>query len=1066
VFHGINGQFFDTKFGKNRAQYNDDFRYWSQYESDNFIVYWYGKGKNIGHTVTQIAEINYDEIRKSLEHRTNDKIEILVYNDLSDMRQSNIGEDEIFMSQPGYTKVVDTKMLIYFNGDHQILEESIRKGIATIYLNSMLFGSNLQDFLQNSATLKLPPWFLEGFNAYAGSNWDILIDDEIRDIVNQKKYKYNFKKLSKKHPRAAGHAMWYYLKNEFGRSTILDLIYHVKITRDLEKSIEFVLSTKPKKLYEDWANFFRTKYNSENKFSELVGSELKIKNKKYNPISVLAPSPDGRFLAYAVNTNGKINLYLHDCTTQSTKKIDCRGFQNKFQEPYYNYPHITWKTDGSEFTYTYQDKDDIYIKKHFMDGSKPIIQLLPDIYQSIYSIDYYKGNYYVINAEVDGMGDLFLYDAENRATTAITSDFYNDLDARVTQFEGKDGIVFSSNRSFEHVIPTELDTILPLGEFDVFFYELPDISDKSALFSLPKTLVRLTNTIDYSERYPQIIDDKVYYIQSPSGIKNLYATDLKSNEVNALTNLPRNIIRHNLNRDHYYYTLYHDGRYKVFKMPMNSLLSTNTEPTQYSTLFAKKTTIVRPSTTIKKNIIPEELKFQSEFADNANDVNLSAEIEKAQTKISIVEEMKTIHKVGMPINKVLITAAGQKFRVDKLTAKMDNEVLFDGLEIADGANDQVAQLPMGFLMKASFKDLFENYHIEVGARIPTNFTGGEYFMTMADNRKLLDRSFTLYQRSFNEKEFGDVIPPLVSRKKTLMGMYKVKYPLNLYHSLRGTGYLRFDNQYYKSTYDFTLNRAPINEKRLGLKVEYVFDNSFEKYQNVLHGTRMKIYAEAMNEFNFELGGGNTKVDLSKSVTSTIGIDARHYIPLLNHSIIALRGVSAFSFGSKQNLYYLGGINNAVFQTFEDNIPISQTQAFAFKSNAPNLRGFGNNIRNGSRFALGNAEIRIPFMKYILGERGGGNFLGNLQLVAFGDAGLAWYGSSPYEEGKNPLNTVTIDENLIDLQIQYFRDPLVFGYGYGLRTLLLGYYVKLDIGYGVETNKVFAPKYHIGVGKDF
>jgi hypothetical protein len=105
------------------------------------------------------------------------------------------------------------------------------------------------------------------------------------------------------------------------------------------------------------------------------------------------------------------------------------------------------------------------------------------------------------------------------------------------------------------------------------------------------------------------------------------------------------------------------------------------------------------------------------------------------------------------------------------------------------------------------------------------------------------------------------------------------------------------------------------------------------------------------------------------------------------------------------------------------------------------------------------------MKYILGEKGGGNFLGNMQLVGFADAGLAWYGSSPYSDD-NPLNTVFIDEPLIDLQIQYYRDPLVFGYGYGLRTMLLGYFLKFDVGYGVETNKVFSPKYHIGVGKDF
>jgi hypothetical protein len=419
----------------------------------------------------------------------------------------------------------------------------------------------------------------------------------------------------------------------------------------------------------------------------------------------------------------------------------------------------------------------------------------------------------------------------------------------------------------------------------------------------------------------------------------------------------------------------------------------------------------------------------------------------------------------MPIKNVLITAAGYKFKIDRLTAKMDNEVLFEGLEIVEGQNDQVAQLPMGFLMKAGFKDLFENYHIEIGARIPTTLTGGEYFMTMANNKNLLDKSFTLYQRSFNEKEFGDVIPALVSRKKTLMGLYNVKYPFNIHNSLRGTAFLRFDKQFYKSSADNTLNTAPVNEKRLGFRAEYVYDNSFEKSINILHSTRLKVYVEGVNQFNLEVLGSKPKFDYSKSLTGTIGIDARHYIPLLNHSILALRGVSAISFGSKQNLYYLGGINNAIFRSFEDNIPIAEDQPFAFKSNVPNLRGFGNNIRNGTRFALSNTEIRVPIFKYFLGDYRGSNFFKNLQLVGFADAGLAWYGSSPYSD-KNPLNSVFVDGNLIDLQVQYFRDPLVFGYGYGLRMMLFGYLVKADVGYGVETNKIFAPKFHIGIGKDF
>jgi hypothetical protein len=38
-------------FGKNRVQHHRDFDEWMRYESDNFVTYWYGEGRNIGQAV-------------------------------------------------------------------------------------------------------------------------------------------------------------------------------------------------------------------------------------------------------------------------------------------------------------------------------------------------------------------------------------------------------------------------------------------------------------------------------------------------------------------------------------------------------------------------------------------------------------------------------------------------------------------------------------------------------------------------------------------------------------------------------------------------------------------------------------------------------------------------------------------------------------------------------------------------------------------------------------------------------------------------------------------------------
>src|SRR5210317_1052207 len=106
----LNAQSIRTEFGKNRVQFHNGFEDWSQYQSDNFTTYWYGKGRNIGQAVVQMAEMDFQEIQNLLEHRMNRPIEIIVYTDLTDLKQSNIGSEDVFESQTGQAKILGNKM--------------------------------------------------------------------------------------------------------------------------------------------------------------------------------------------------------------------------------------------------------------------------------------------------------------------------------------------------------------------------------------------------------------------------------------------------------------------------------------------------------------------------------------------------------------------------------------------------------------------------------------------------------------------------------------------------------------------------------------------------------------------------------------------------------------------------------------------------------------------------------------------------------------------------------------------------------------------------------------------
>ena len=247
-------------------------------------------------------------------------------------------------------------------------------------------------------------------------------------------------------------------------------------------------------------------------------------------------------------------------------------------------------------------------------------------------------------------------------------------------------------------------------------------------------------------------------------------------------------------------------------------------------------------------------------------------------------------------------------------------------------------------------------------RLPTALNGLESFVVFDDNRSLIDKRYAIYRRSISNTLPNFLFPQQKTKTTSLLGLYRLKYPLDVYTSIRATAQIRFDRFFYLHSDEFSANQLNDNEKRISLKGEYVFDNTIPKDDNVLWGTRYKAYVEIINRFEINNQDGFT-FDPSRGFTTIVGFDARHYIPVLNHSILALRGAGATSFGSDKILYYVGGVENWILSQTNQEIGVPPDKVFAYQVIAPHLRGFKTNIRNGSTFLLANTEFRLPIFKY-------------------------------------------------------------------------------------------------------
>jgi len=113
----------------------------------------------------------------------------------------------------------------------------------------------------------------------------------------------------------------------------------------------------------------------------------------------------------------------------------------------------------------------------------------------------------------------------------------------------------------------------------------------------------------------------------------------------------------------------------------------------------------------------------------------------------------------------------------------------------------------------------------------------------------------------------------------------------------------------------------------------------------------------------------------------------------------------------------------------------------------------------------NSELRIPLFQYFTNQPIRSDFIRNFQVVGFADIGTAWTGTSPYSK-TNSLFRKEYPGNPIDIVVTKDIEPIVAGYGFGLRSRLLGYFMRADWAWGVDDGVVQPRIFYFSLGLDF
>ncbi|RYY60652.1 MAG: hypothetical protein EOO05_09150 [Chitinophagaceae bacterium] len=1115
---GTEAQVNTVEFGKNRVQFQK-FK-WKYYQTENFNTYFSQDGLGLGKYVAQIAETELPSIEEFVEYGMQRRTNIVVYNNFEEMQQSNIGLGIDWQNTGGVTKLVNNKMLVYFDGNHDNLRRQIRQGLSRVLVENVLFGDDLGEFAANQALLDLPKWLTDGYIEYAAENWSPALDDDLRSVMLSGKYS-SFYQFAYERPNLAGHGFWKYIADKYGKNKVTYFLYLARIYRNLNNASQKLASKKFKALLSDFMlevpqTYYKDIRGRRNAPKGQLGVSEVLGKKDFMHFNA---NPNPKSFTYAVVEfkQGVYSVVLVENFV--TRKVLLKfGTKTREEEKNPNYPLLAWDGKGSRLAVLYSEKGKLKLFVYdAIQRFKPVKQDLP-MFNQVQDMKYMlDANTLLFSAVRSGQTDIYTYKIDKQTYDQVTNDVYDDLDPAFVAFPNKTGIIYSSNRP--SALAVSGDDSLPAKHFNIFLVDNWNKSDY-------KQISQLTSVNYGNARFPSQYNTSHFtFVSDQNGVNNRYAGFFRTERagLDTLVFIGDEVLRNpplkevdsllkewdktdidsigfvSITNDSAYsfpLTNYQSSMLETRTAGDNQLVSEVVKLGDVKLMYRlkvdenalrRRNVAARP-TEYRKQVMDEERKSRNRTApiqqmpgDTSKPATdfFQSEFENERPDTSRIIG-QVVESDGVPEPTILRKAKlyeyrPPKFFADYVVTGFNNSVLMlNKFQPFNGGNGPIYLSNGGSfngLIRLGTSDLMEDLKFVGGIRIAPNLRDNDVYFSFTNLRKRFDWG-GIYYRSTSEltatlNANGSIVG-VPAKQFSSYYMATVKYPFDRIRSLKATLGPRFDR-----IVATTAGAAQVGQDILllndlkssygQLSLEYVFDNTINPASNIWHGLRYKVFADAFGQ----LSKPSTAPDgnpIGRFMFNT-GFDARHYLPIYRNVVWAVRAAGDFSFGEQKVVYYLGGVDNWFGPKFNDGNPVSQN--YSYQSLAVNMRGFRQNIANGNNAVVINSEIRVPVFATFFNKPINNAFLRNFQLVQFVDLGTAWEGD--ITNIRRPQNTYVDPSGVNPFSVRFKAGgvgPFAGGYGFGARSTLLGYFLRLDAAW--EMNGVFKnkPMWYVAMGFDF
>ncbi len=1061
-------------FGKNKVQYERlDWRY---LQSTHFDVYYYEPGgEALAAFAAEAAEDAYAQIERLFDYRITERIALLVYQSHNEFAVTNAVDLPAYAEGiGGVTELFKNRVAIPFTGDYRDFRRVIHHELVHAVTNDLFYGGSIQSVIRNGIRLRLPLWFSEGLAEFAALGWDTNSDMYVRDALVHDDLA-DVEGLHGYFAYRGGQAVWDYVAAQYGREKVTEVIQAVRDGGSVEGAFRRALGLDLDGLSEQWKGALRAVY-----FPEVAAREDLDRLAKplvtedngggYNTGAAI--SPQGDRVAFLAAKGPLFDVYVVETTGEARPRKLIDGQTNpQFESFRILTPGLSWSPDGRRLAVAVKAGESDAIALVDARTGEARHYRLPGL-DAILTVKWSPDGGRLAFTATDGpQSDLYVLDLATEAVQNLTNDVFSDHEPAWSP-DGR-ALVFHSDRG-PHVETGRYSA----GAFEMLGHDYAQLDLYRLDLEEPARLERLTDDADWDEQSAAFGDDpdRLLFVSDRNGVYNLWEKNLATGAERPLTNLLVGVTQVSLSADGSRAALValKEGTPSVYLLrdPFGLEQPGPLAPTVWAQRVMGERAereapalAVAAEATLEANPLLREAAHPAPFAGDPmrrrrlpDDLLAAADRgtfapSRAPTEPDEAADADSaaIGGVRVDFRRYRFSEAFDEARRARTAARqalLDERFAPRGNTRPDGSlrpkryrlrfSPDLVYGNLGYdtvfgvqsVTQMAFSDLLGDHRLVAATNLVVDLRNSDYLLGYQYLARRTDYAVTGFHLARQLTDFGR---QTVFRYRNYGLVAGASYPLDKFR--------RVDAEVSVQGTSLTDLVDPALESRTRTFLYPAF-----------------TYTQDATEPGFlaPAGGRRYAVRVAGSpgvggiTFGTVLADARQYLGGRFYSL-AVRASGGLSVGPTPQRFYAAGVQNWVNPEFAS-LPIRDENDFVFGTPVLPLRGYAFDGASGDRFGLLNAEARFPLVAALLPGPLPVLPLYNLQGVAFADLGAVYTGDFDLwrtnAAGKRVL------------------DDLQPGVGLGLRTLLLGYPLRLDWAWPYDGRTLGERRLYFSVGLDF